>query len=192
MRRLHRRLFYEDPKMSGLMRSERPHRRSRTVLNVLMALCVPESWRLPGCHQQGRSSPEVTTLTSRSARGVCRADSDRNRRGGRTPEVGGFRRRERCRWRERPGRRGRLDGEDDSAGDKQSDQTDWEGGVLESPHPSLVNFDALRRVNGDIVGWIVGGETIDHPIVQGRDNDYYLSHMVNHERTEWVHFHGLP
>lgn len=48
---------------------------------------------------------------------------------------------------------------------------------------SSIDFRALLELNADIVGWIVGGETIDYPIVQGADNHYYLSHLVNHERN---------
>ena len=39
----------------------------------------------------------------------------------------------------------------------------------------IIDFDALRKVNPDIVGWIYyEGTKINYPIVQGEDNDYYL------------------
>lgn len=38
-----------------------------------------------------------------------------------------------------------------------------------------IDFDALREVNPDIVGWLYyEGTNINYPIVKGKDNDYYL------------------
>ncbi|MCR5608806.1 MAG: class B sortase [Lachnospiraceae bacterium] len=43
-----------------------------------------------------------------------------------------------------------------------------------------VNFDKLKDVNEDIIGWIYSYDTaINYPIVQGEDNDYYLKHLFN-------------
>ena len=45
-----------------------------------------------------------------------------------------------------------------------------------------VNFDILRIQNNDVVGWIYGpGTSINYPVVQGEDNDYYLTHIFDGE-----------
>lgn len=39
---------------------------------------------------------------------------------------------------------------------------------------------SLRRINEDLYGWItVENTTINYPVVQGEDNDYYLDHAYN-------------
>ena len=48
-----------------------------------------------------------------------------------------------------------------------------------------VNFDILRIQNNDVVGWIYGpGTSINYPVVQGEDNDYYLTHMFDGEENK--------
>jgi len=48
------------------------------------------------------------------------------------------------------------------------------------PVPIEVDFDALRQENPQIVAWIYCPDTsINHPVVQGPDNAYYLEHMAD-------------
>ena len=53
------------------------------------------------------------------------------------------------------------------------DVNDVEGKQLDK---LVVNWDELKRVNGDVVAWLfVPGTQINYPVVQGKDNDYYLT-----------------
>lgn len=42
------------------------------------------------------------------------------------------------------------------------------------------SIDSLREINKDIYGWIsIAGTSIDYPIAQANNNDYYLNHAYN-------------
>lgn len=46
--------------------------------------------------------------------------------------------------------------------------------------PISVNFDYLTETNADIIGWLYSEDTpINLPVVQSKDNDYYLYRMVD-------------
>jgi sortase B len=50
-------------------------------------------------------------------------------------------------------------------------------------------WDSLLRMNSDTVGWITVHNTrIDYPVVQGRDNDFYLRRDFNRNRNSmgWI------
>ena len=43
-----------------------------------------------------------------------------------------------------------------------------------------VDFDALRKINPDVIGWLIYDDTvIDYPVVQGENNDVYLSMLFD-------------
>ena len=44
----------------------------------------------------------------------------------------------------------------------------------------VFDWDALKEMNSDVVGWIiVPGTNVNYPIVQGDNNDYYLYHLFD-------------
>jgi sortase B len=50
--------------------------------------------------------------------------------------------------------------------------------------PQSIDWAALHLLNPEIIAWIViDGTTIDYPITQGADNDWYLHHTASGERN---------
>lgn len=46
--------------------------------------------------------------------------------------------------------------------------------------PAAIDLPALQAVNADVIGWISIPDTaISYPLVQGADNEYYLTHTWN-------------
>lgn len=52
-----------------------------------------------------------------------------------------------------------------------------------------VNFDDLKTINSNTVGWIqINNTNVNYPVVQTTDNDYYLTHSFenNYSSAGWV------
>lgn len=55
-------------------------------------------------------------------------------------------------------------------------QRDNESAVIEKTE-RMNRLEALQKQNSDIIGWIeIKGTKINYPVVQGKDNSYYLNH----------------
>lgn len=43
-----------------------------------------------------------------------------------------------------------------------------------------IDFSSLQNINSDVIGWIlIEGTQINYPIVQGKNNNYYLNHSFD-------------
>jgi sortase B len=60
----------------------------------------------------------------------------------------------------------------------QTDESD------EARCPVTVDWEALKAINDEVVGWLyVPDTTINYPVYQGEDNDYYLHHSAEGDWT---------
>lgn len=67
-----------------------------------------------------------------------------------------------------------------------SEPEDTNAVITASPDRSIsMNFTSLQAVNDDVVGWILAeGRSIDYPVVHGKDNEYYLTHLFDHKKNK--------
>ena len=52
-----------------------------------------------------------------------------------------------------------------------------------------IDFDALKQINEDVVGWIKVERTdIDYVVLQGKDNEFYLTHSFDkaYNSAGWI------
>lgn len=60
-----------------------------------------------------------------------------------------------------------------------------------------VDFDALMQISDDVVAWVyIEGTNINYPVVQGEDNRFYVSAMINGVRNGagsiFMDYHNQP
>ena len=48
------------------------------------------------------------------------------------------------------------------------------------------NIKKIKEENDDVLGWLkIGNTVVDYPLVQGSDNEYYLSHNYKKQKDGW-------
>jgi len=85
----------------------------------------------------------------------------------------------------------------DSTPQEQPDAEEQDAEEQAPVRKSKMDYSYLRTVNEDLVAWITAeGLPIDLPVVQGEDNDYYLTHrfdrQLNRLGTLFVDMHNKP
>ncbi len=47
-----------------------------------------------------------------------------------------------------------------------------------------IDFDGIKEINEDVIGWIkIPNTKVDYPILQGKDNEFYLDRNINKEKS---------
>ena len=65
--------------------------------------------------------------------------------------------------------------------DNEIDETN---AIKETEYVSVIDFAVLDSQNPDVVAWIqIPGTQINYPVVQGKDNDYYLHRDLNGQKS---------
>jgi len=61
--------------------------------------------------------------------------------------------------------------------------------VIINEEETLIDFNKLKEINKDTVGWLkVNGTDIEYVVVKANDNSYYLDHNVENEynKAGWI------
>ena len=70
----------------------------------------------------------------------------------------------------------------DSAGEEKPNEPSEETQPEKEYIFPVVDFDALKAINDDVVGWLYIPDTnVNYPVVQGKDNDQYLYRLMTGE-----------
>ncbi len=70
-------------------------------------------------------------------------------------------------------------------GSAETDESGEDVELLPAQYPPLsINMEALREMNGDFRGWFYfPAVEVSYPVVQGEDNEYYLKHSFEKEKS---------
>lgn len=72
--------------------------------------------------------------------------------------------------------------------EESSPATDSEESVYDTTadddSPGGIDLSSLQEVNADVVGWIEIPGILSYPLMQGKDNSFYLTHAWNGERND--------
>ena len=66
---------------------------------------------------------------------------------------------------------------------QQSETPSEDAAPAREVSPVSVDFDALRAIGSDVIGWLcLPHTTINYPVAQARDNEYYLERYIDGNR----------